>query len=106
MTEQITQDDIAGWSSLDRVSESFQKRGLVPREDLGEDYELVMGLADDRFISILAVSPTEDARSWNVPTNPFKVKYTLGRLPHLSSAAVPSWLFPVTTSNQLHHPCK
>jgi len=81
MTEQITPDDIAGWSSLDTVFESFQKRGHVPREDLGEDLELVMGLADDRFISILAVSPTEDARPWNVPTNPFKVKYTLGRLP-------------------------
>jgi len=62
--QQITRSDIAGWSSLDAVSETLEKRGLVPRDDLGEDDELVMELAEDQFISLIAAGPTEDARSF------------------------------------------
>ncbi len=64
MEQQITAADVAGWTSLEDISTSLQKRGLVPREDLGEDDELVMELDDDQFVSIIEAGPTQDAKSF------------------------------------------
>lgn len=64
MEKQITAADVAGWTSLEDISKSLQKRGLVPREDLGEDDELVMELDDDQFVSIIEAGPTQDAKSF------------------------------------------
>ncbi|SFR38572.1 hypothetical protein SAMN04487947_0748 [Halogeometricum rufum] len=63
-TQQITAADVAGWTSLEDISTSLQKRGLVPREDLGEDDELVMELDDDQFVSIIEAGPTQEAKSF------------------------------------------
>ena len=64
MEQQITAADVAGWTSIEDISQSLQKRGLVPREDLGEDDELVMELDDDQFVSIIEAGPTQDAKSF------------------------------------------
>ncbi|QAU14563.1 type II restriction endonuclease subunit M (plasmid) [Halorubrum sp. BOL3-1] len=64
MEQQITAADVAGWTSLKDISTSLQKRGLVPREDLGEDDELVMELDEDQFVSIIEAGPTQDAKSF------------------------------------------
>jgi len=64
MEQQITAADVAGWTSLEDISTSLQKRGLVPREDLGEDDELVMELDEDQFVSIIEAGPTQDAKSF------------------------------------------
>jgi len=63
-SERITADDVANWESLDAVADSLAKRGLVPRDDLGEDDEIVLELSDDQFLSIIEAGPTEDAKSF------------------------------------------
>ncbi|WP_058992249.1 Eco57I restriction-modification methylase domain-containing protein [Haloarcula sp. CBA1127] len=63
-TQKVTAADVVGWTSLEDISTSLQKRGLVPREDLGEDDELVMELDDDQFVSIIEAGPTQDAKSF------------------------------------------
>ena len=59
--QQITADDIAGWESLDDIASSFEKRGLEPQEQLGEDNELVLQLTDSEFIVIVEAGPGESA---------------------------------------------
>ena len=60
-TEQITATDIAGWNSLDDIANSFEKRGLIPQPDLGEDNELVLQLSDDEFVVLVKAGPGESA---------------------------------------------
>ena len=48
--QQITASDIAGWDSLQNIANSFEKRGLKPRPNLGDDKELVLQINDDEFI--------------------------------------------------------
>jgi hypothetical protein len=60
-TQQITASDIAGWDTLDDIAESFEKKGLKPRSNLGEDNELVLQLADDEFIVLVEAGPGESA---------------------------------------------
>ncbi|MFC7074336.1 Eco57I restriction-modification methylase domain-containing protein [Halovenus rubra] len=59
--QQITANDIAGWDSLQDIADSFEKRGLKPRPNLGEDNELVLQLADDEFIVLVNAGPGEAA---------------------------------------------
>ncbi|MDL0118145.1 hypothetical protein PNQ29_00015 [Halobacterium salinarum] len=59
--QQITADDIAGWDSLQDIADSFEKRGLKPRSNLGEDNELVLQLGDDEFVVIVNAGPGESA---------------------------------------------
>ncbi|WP_363463684.1 Eco57I restriction-modification methylase domain-containing protein [Halogeometricum borinquense] len=59
--QQITANDIAGWDSLDAVASSFEKRGLKPRPNFGEENELVLQLADDEFIVLVEAGPGESA---------------------------------------------
>ncbi|ELY48743.1 hypothetical protein C495_01105, partial [Natronorubrum sulfidifaciens JCM 14089] len=59
--QQITADDIAGWDSLQDIADSFEKRGLKPRPNLGENNELVLQLGDDEFVVIVNAGPGESA---------------------------------------------
>ena len=59
--QQITADDIAGWDSLQDIADSFEKRGLKPRSNLGEDNELVLQLGDDEFVVLVNAGPGESA---------------------------------------------
>jgi len=59
--QQITAGDIAGWDSLQDVADSFEKRGLKPRPNLGEENELVLQLADDEFVVLVNAGPGESA---------------------------------------------
>jgi hypothetical protein len=59
--QQITADDIAGWDSLQDIADSFEKRGLKPRPNLGEDNELVLQLDDDEFVVLVNAGPGESA---------------------------------------------
>ncbi len=59
--QQITASDIAVWDSLQDIADSFEKRGLKPRPNLGEDHELVLQLADDEFVTIVEAGPGESA---------------------------------------------
>ncbi len=62
MTHQpITVDDIAGWDSLQDIADSFEKRGLEAKPDLGNDNTLVLQLADDEFIELVKAGPGESA---------------------------------------------
>lgn len=59
--QQITGDDIAGWDSLQDIADSFEKRGLRPRPNLGEHDELVLQLGDDEFVALVNAGPGESA---------------------------------------------
>jgi hypothetical protein len=59
--QQITAADIAGWDSLQDIADSFEKRGLKPREKLGEDNELVLQIDDDEFVVLVNAGPGESA---------------------------------------------
>ncbi|RLM33260.1 SAM-dependent DNA methyltransferase [Haloferax sp. Atlit-109R] len=59
--QQITATDIASWDSLQDIADSFEKRGLKPRPNLGEDNELVLQLADDEFVVLVNAGPGESA---------------------------------------------
>ena len=59
--QQITAADVAGWDSLDDIASSFEKRGLKPRPNLGDDNELVLQLTDTEFITIVEAGPGESA---------------------------------------------
>lgn len=80
--QQIVTADIAGWDSLDDIASTFEKRGLKPRPNLGEDDQLPIQLDDDEFIVLVEAGPGEDARDFKpdnmdrhtnlVATNDFK----------------------------------
>ncbi|WP_207588489.1 Eco57I restriction-modification methylase domain-containing protein [Halomontanus rarus] len=59
--QQITASDIAGWDSLQDIAASFEKRGLKPRPNLGEDHHLVLQLSDEEFVTIVEAGPGESA---------------------------------------------
>jgi hypothetical protein len=59
--QQITASDISSWDSLQDIADSFEKRGLKPRPNLGEDHELVLQLDDDEFVTIVEGGPGESA---------------------------------------------
>ncbi len=59
--QQITAADITGWDSLQDIADSFEKRGLKPRPNLGEDNDLVLQLADDEFVVLVNAGPGESA---------------------------------------------
>jgi type I restriction-modification system DNA methylase subunit len=59
--QQITAKDIAGWDSLQDIADSFAKRGLKSRPNLGEDHELVLQLDDDEFVVLVNAGPGETA---------------------------------------------
>jgi len=59
--QQITAKDITGWDSLQDIADSFEKRGLKPHPNLGEDNELVLQLADDEFVVLVNAGPGESA---------------------------------------------
>ncbi len=59
--QQITASDIASWDSLQDIADSFEKRGLTPRPNLGDDHELVLQLDDDEFVTIVEGGPGESA---------------------------------------------
>jgi len=59
--QQITANDIAGWDSLQDIANSFEKRGLKPRPNLGEDNQLVLQLADEEFVVLVNAGPGESA---------------------------------------------
>lgn len=58
--QQITASDIAGWDSLQDIGDSFKKRELKPRPNLGDDNELVLQIDGDEFIVVNA-APGESA---------------------------------------------
>ena len=60
-TQPITASDIEGWNSLEDIADSFGKRGLKPRPNLGDDNTLVLQLADDEFIELVEAGPGESA---------------------------------------------
>ncbi len=66
--QQITASDIAEWDSLEDVADSFKKRGLKPRPNLGEENELVLQLADDEFVVLVKAGPGESATDFK-PAN-------------------------------------
>jgi len=80
--QQITASDIAGWDSLQDIAASFEKRGLKPRPNLGENHQLVLQLSDDEFVVIVEAGPGESATDFKpenrtrhtnlVATNDFK----------------------------------
>lgn len=57
----ITASDIEGWNSLEDIANSFGKRGLKLRPNLGDDNTLVLQLADDEFIELVEAGPGESA---------------------------------------------
>ncbi|AXR82477.1 Eco57I restriction-modification methylase domain-containing protein [Natrarchaeobaculum sulfurireducens] len=59
--QQITASDVASWDSLQDIAASFEKRGLKPRPNLGDDHELVLQLADDEFIVLVRAGLGESA---------------------------------------------
>ncbi|MUV85521.1 type II restriction endonuclease subunit M [Natronomonas sp. CBA1123] len=59
--QQITANDIAGWDSLDDIASSFEKRGLKPRPNLGDENELVLQLTDNEFIVLVEAGAGESA---------------------------------------------
>ena len=59
--QQITAKDIASWDSLQDIADSFEKRGLKPRPNLGESNELVLQLDDDEFVVLVNAGPGETA---------------------------------------------
>ena len=59
--QQITASDISGWDSLQDIANSFEKRGLKPQPDLGDDNQLVLQLSDDEFIVVVRAGPGESA---------------------------------------------
>jgi len=59
--EQITASDIAGWTSLEAIAESFVKRGLRARPGLSDGNRLVLQLADDEFIELVKADSGESA---------------------------------------------
>jgi hypothetical protein len=60
-TEEITAADIIDWDSLEDMSRSFERRGLVPRPELGAQNERVLELGDDEYIVLIEASPDESA---------------------------------------------
>ncbi len=62
--QQIAAADIAGWDSLRDIASTFEKRGLKPQPNLGEDDELVLQLADDEFIVLVNAGPGEAATNF------------------------------------------
>lgn len=62
--QKITAADISGWDSLQDIANSFEKRGLKPRPNLGEDNELVLQLGNDEFIVIVNAGPGESATNF------------------------------------------
>jgi len=59
--QQISKEDIAGWDSLDAIANTFKKRNLKTRENLGEENELVLQLTDTEFIVIVEAGAGESA---------------------------------------------
>jgi len=59
--QQITAADISGWDSLQDIANSFEKRGLKPKTNLGEDHQLVLQLSDDEFVVLVEAGPGESA---------------------------------------------
>ncbi|WP_420182426.1 Eco57I restriction-modification methylase domain-containing protein [Haloarcula sp. KBTZ06] len=66
--QQIVAADIAGWDSLEDIASSFEDRGLKPRPDMGEDYQLPLQLSDDEFIILVEAGPGENARDFKPDT--------------------------------------
>lgn len=60
-TERITASDIIGWDSLGEMTASFEKRGLVPRPELGADNERVLELGNGESIVVIEAGPGESA---------------------------------------------
>lgn len=63
-TEQITAADVIGWSSLGDVVQSFEKRGLQPRPEMGAQNERVLGLGDDEYVVVIEAGPDESAEAY------------------------------------------
>jgi hypothetical protein len=59
--QQITASDIASWDSLQNIAASFEKRGLKPRPNLGENHQLVLQLSDEEFVVLVEAGPGESA---------------------------------------------
>jgi hypothetical protein len=59
--QQIIANDIVGWTSLQDIADSFEKRGLKPRPNLGEDNEVVLQLDDEEFVVLVHAGPGESA---------------------------------------------
>lgn len=62
--QKITADDIVGWESLQDIADSFEKRGLKSRPNLGEEHEFVLQLADGEFITLINAGPGESATDY------------------------------------------
>jgi len=60
-TEQITATDVIDWRSLGDIVESFEKRGLEPRPNLGTHNERLLGIGNDEYIVIIEAGPGESA---------------------------------------------
>lgn len=61
---QITASDIQNWDSLEDIAESFEKRGLVPHPDLGDDNRIVLELADGEFIELVEAGAGKSATDY------------------------------------------
>ena len=68
MTDKITASDITNWDSLQDIASSFEKRGLKPRPELGEENQLVLQIDDDEFIEIISAGPNEPATDFKPET--------------------------------------
>jgi hypothetical protein len=62
--QKITADDIVSWESLQDIADSFKKRGLNSRLNLGDEYELILQLADGEFIALVNASQDESATDY------------------------------------------
>ena len=62
--QQITAADIANWDSLEDIAASFEKRGLKPQPELGEENQFVLELADGEFIKLVKAGTGKSATDY------------------------------------------
>jgi hypothetical protein len=58
-SQPITAEEVANWSSLESIADSFAKLGIEAQHDLGEENELVLSLSDNTFITLVQAAPEE-----------------------------------------------
>ena len=62
--QQITAADITNWNSLEDIAKSFEKRGLKPQSELGEENRFVLELADGEFIELVQAGTGKSATDY------------------------------------------
>jgi hypothetical protein len=62
--QQITAADITNWNSLEDIAASFEKRGLEPQPEIGEENRFVLELADGEFIELVQAGTGKSATDY------------------------------------------